>query len=374
MIVRAAVLERIDAPCPYGTSRPLAVEDVELDEPGVGELLVRVEAAGVCHSDLSVVDGTRPRPVPMVLGHEAAGVVEAVGPGVSDVREGDHVVLAFVPACGTCAACASGLPMMCAPAAAANGEGRLLGGGRRFHRDGVELHHHLGVSGFAERTVVARGSAVVIGDDVPLDTAALFGCAMLTGAGAVLNTARVQPGESVAVFGLGGVGLAAVMGAAVMGAQPLLVVDPVASKRALALELGATAAFAPDEAVAAIRGLTGGGVRHALEAAGHPRVLEAAYAATGRGGTTVTMGLPDPSLELTLQAVSLVAEARTLVGSYMGSSVPQRDVPLFVELWRAGRLPVEKLHTGTLPLAQVNEAMDALAERQVVRQIVLPHS
>lgn len=372
MKVRAAILEEIGAPPPYAASLPLGVHEAELEEPRAGELLVRVEAAGVCHSDLSVVDGSRPRPVPMVLGHEAAGVVEAVGPGVVDVTEGAHVVLAFVPACGTCAACASGRPALCRAAAAANTEGRLLGGGRRFRHDERELNHHLGVSGFAERTVVARGSAVVVDGDVPFETAALFGCATLTGAGAVLNTASVRAGESVAVFGLGGVGLASVMAAAVTGAGPLIAVDPVAAKRDLALELGATHAFGPEEAIEAIRELTGGGARYTFEAAGHPRVLEAAYAAAGRGGTTVTMGLPAPTLELTLPAVSLVAEARTLVGSYMGSSVPQRDVPLFVELWRAGRLPVERLHSGTLPLEEVNEAMDALAAGGVVRQILRP--
>jgi Zn-dependent alcohol dehydrogenase len=372
MIVRAAVLDALGADRPYAESRPLEVVEARLDAPQAGELLVRIEAAGVCHSDLSVVDGSRPRPVPMVLGHEAAGVVEEVGPGVLDVQPDDHVVLAFVPSCGSCAACASGLPAECAPAAAANGEGRLLGGGRRFRLGDTELHHHLGVSAFAERTVVARGSAVVVDADVPFETAALLGCATLTGAGAVLNTAGVRAGDSVAVFGLGGVGLAAVLGAVVAGASSLLAVDPVVGKRELALELGATAAFDPEEAVEAIRELTGGGVRYAFEAAGQPRVLEAAYAATRRGGTTVSMGLPDPGLDVSVPAVSLVAEARRLVGSYMGSSVAQRDVPLFVSLWRDGRLPLDRLHTGTLPLERINEAMDALAGGGVVRQIIAP--
>jgi alcohol dehydrogenase len=372
MRIRAAVLELVGAARPYAETRPLTVGEIVLDEPADGELLVRIEAAGVCHSDLSVVDGTRPRAVPLVLGHEAAGVVEAVGPGVADVTEGDHVVLAFVPACGGCDECRAGRPALCGPAGVANAEGRLLGGGSRLRRGADPLYHHLGVSGFAERAVVARGSAVVIDRDVPLETAALFGCATLTGAGAVFNTADVAHGDSVAVFGLGGVGLACVMAAVAADADPVIAVDPVDSKRELAVELGASAAYRPDEAVEAIRELTGGGVRHAFEAAGHPRVLEAAYAATGRGGTTVTMGLPDPSLELRLPAVSLVTEARTLVGSYMGSSVPQRDVPRFVALWRAGRLPVERLRSSTVALDQINEAMDALAAGEVVRQIVRP--
>jgi alcohol dehydrogenase len=362
---RAAVLHDLGVERPYTETRPLRIEELELAPPGDGELLIRVGAAGLCHSDLSVVDGTRPRPVPMVLGHEAAGVVEAVGPGVSDVREGDHVVLSFVPSCGFCAECAGGEPILCSAAASANTEGRLLGGGLRFAANGHEVHHHLGISAFSERIVVARPSAVVIDPAVPLQTAALFGCAVVTGVGAVLNTARVRPGDSVAVFGLGGVGLAAVMGAALAGAYPILAVDPIAFKRELALELGATSALDPGD-VGELR------VRHAFEAAGSPSVLEAAYAATARGGTTVAIGLPHPSRELRLNALSLVAESRTLVGSYLGSSVPQRDIPLYISLWQAGRLPVERLQAGTLPLDGLNQALDALADGEVVRQIVLP--
>jgi alcohol dehydrogenase len=359
------VLRELGRSRPYAESRPLQVEELELEAPRDGELLIRVCAAGLCHSDLSVVDGTRPRPVPMALGHEAAGIVEAIGSGVGDVRPGDHVVLSFVPGCGLCPECAGGEPILCAAAAAANGEGRLLGGGTRLRANGDAVHHHLGVSAFSERIVVARPSAVVVDPSVPLDVAALFGCAVVTGVGAVLNTARVRPGDSVAVFGLGGVGLAAVMGAALAGATPIVAIDPVASKRELALELGATEALEPDE-VGELR------VRYALEAAGRPAVLEAAYRATARGGTTVAIGLPDPAEKLSLNALSLVAESRTLVGSYLGSAVPQRDIPLLVGLWQAGRLPVERLQAGTLPLERLNEALDALADGLVVRQIVVP--
>ena len=359
------MLRELGRPRPYADSQPLEVEELELEAPRDGELLIRVGAAGLCHSDLSVVDGTRPRPVPLALGHEAAGVVEAVGPGVGDVRSGDHVVLSFVPGCGLCAECAGGEPILCAAAAAANGEGRLLGGGTRLTAADGAVHHHLGVSAFSERIVVARPSAVVVDPSVPLDVAALFGCAVVTGVGAVLNTARVRPGESVAVFGLGGVGLAAVMGAALAGAMPIVAIDPVASKRELALELGATEALDPGE-TGELR------VRYAFEAAGRPAVLEAAYRATARGGTTVAIGLPHPAEELRLNALSLVAESRTLVGSYLGSAVPQRDIPLLVGLWQAGRLPVERLHAGTLPLDGLNEALDALADGGVVRQIIVP--
>jgi alcohol dehydrogenase len=373
MRTRAAVLRELERPRPWADSRPLEVVEVELDPPGPGELLVRVDAAGVCHSDLSVVDGTRPRPVPMALGHEAAGEVLEVGAGVRDVAVGDRVVLVFVPRCGSCAACAGGQPALCEAAATANAAGELLRGGRRLRElDGGELQHHLGVSGFAEHVVVDRGSAVVVGDDVPPETAALFGCALLTGAGAVLHTAAVRPGESVAVLGLGGVGLSAVLGARMAGAHPIVAVDPVPAKRELALELGASHALDVAGVVEAVRELVPGGVDHAVEAVGAAAVLQDAWSMTRRGGTTVAAGLPHPSQELRIPAVQLVGEARTLKGSYMGSSVPQRDVPRLIDRWRAGLLPIERLRTATLGLDQVNEAMDALADGQQVRQVLLP--
>lgn len=372
MKIAAAVLREVAAPPPYTASRPLAVQEVNLDPPGAGELLVRIEAAGVCHSDLSVVDGNRPRPVPMVLGHEAAGVVEEVGAGVDDVAPGDHVVLTFVPACGLCSACAGGRPALCPRAAVANAEGRMLGGGRRLHGTSGDLHHHLGVSGFAERAVVARGSAVALPPGVPFDVAALFGCAVLTGVGAILNTAAVHPGESVVVFGLGGVGLAAVLGARLAGAYPVVAVDPVATKRELARELGADDAVAPADAEQAVFDRLDRGADHTIEAVGQTEVLTTAYRLTRPGGTTVAVGLAHPDARMTISPVSLVGEARRLVGSYLGEAVPQRDIPRLVALWRAGRLPVERLHTGTLPLSDVNEAMDALAGGAVIRQILDP--
>lgn len=375
MRTQAAVLRAVTARRPYTESRPVEIEDVELGAPRAGELLVRVEAAGVCHSDLSVVDGARVRPLPMALGHEAAGVVEEVGAGVRDVKPGDHVVLTFVPSCGICPECSSGRAALCLPAAAANGAGALLHGPPLLRgRDGEPIHHHVGVSGFARHAVVARESAVVVPRDVPLPTAALFGCAVLTGAGAVLNTAGVRPGQSVAILGLGGVGLAAVMGAAVASAHPIVAVDPVEEKRRLALALGATAACAPEQAEAVLRELAGGGADVAFEAAGVPAVLEAAFRATRRGGTTVAMGLPHPSRTLTLPALAFAGEGRTLVGSYMGSSAPQRDVPRYVALWKAGRMPVDRLQSATLPLARINDAFEALAAGAAVRQVLVPHA
>ena len=366
------VLRQLGAPRPYAGSGALEVMELELGNPGAGELLVRVEAAGVCHSDLSVVDGSRPRPVPMALGHEAAGLVEAVGPGVLDVAVGDRVVMVFVPSCGSCPECSGGHPALCRRGAASNTAGELLRGGRRLRLGAEQVNHHLGVSAFSSHVVVDRGSCVVVPASVPGEVAALFGCALLTGVGAVQTTAQVRPGDSVAVFGLGGVGLSAVMGAS-MTADLVAVVDPVESKRALALEVGATHAFAPGpDAIEAIREISGGGVNVAVEAVGSEAVMADAFAVTARGGTTVLVGLPHPSRELKVPAVQVVAEARTIVGSYMGSASPQRDIPRLIGLWEQGRLPVERLASDRIGLDDVAAAFDHLADGQVVRQVVVP--
>ncbi len=374
MRIRAAVLESMGAPRPYATSRPLRVQEVELDGPGPGEVLVRIAAAGLCHSDLSVMNGDRPRPLPMVLGHEAAGVVEAVGPGVEDLRTGDHVVLVFVPACGQCLPCLEGRPALCEPGAAANTAGTLLSGVRRLHRGEEVLHHHVGVSAFATHATVSRRSLVKIDPELPLEEAALFGCAVLTGAGAVINTARVRPGESVAVVGLGGVGLCALLAAVASGAREVVAVDLLPEKLAFARQLGATATFdARDERVVeAIREHTRGGVDHALELAGSARALELAWAITRRGGTTVTAGLPHPAARLPVPIVQLVAEERRLLGSYIGTAVPARDVPRLIDLYRRGRLPIDRLVSGRLRLDQINEGFDRLADGTAIRQILLP--
>jgi alcohol dehydrogenase len=372
MRIRAAVLEEMGRAPPYAGSRPLTVTEVDLSPPGAGEVLVRIAAAGLCHSDLSVIDGTRPRPTPMVLGHEAAAVVEEVGEGVDDLARGDHAVLVFVPSCGHCGPCAGGRPALCEPAAAANGAGTLLSGARRLSRGGAALNHHLGVSGFAEYATVSRRSLVRIDRDVPLELAALFGCAVLTGVGAVANTAHVAAGSTVAVVGLGGVGLAALLGAVAAGAERVLAVDLAADKLVLATTLGATDTFNAGDADAAdrIREATRGGVDVALEMAGSVPALQLAYRITRRGGTTVTAGLPAPGAMLSIPAVSLVAEERTLKGSYIGTSVPSRDLPRYLALFRRGRLPVDRLLTHRLPLADINEGFDRLREGRAVRQVL----
>ncbi len=372
MQIRAAVLDNMGASYPYAQSRPLKIQEVELDPPGYGEVLIKVAAAGLCHSDLSVINGDRPRPMPMALGHEASGVVEELGAGVTDLQRGDHVVIVFVPSCGHCAPCAEGRPALCEPGAAANGAGTLLSGARRISRVGQPLNHHLGCSVFAEYATVSRHSLVKIDKSVPLDKAALFGCAVLTGVGAVINTAQVGMGASVAVVGLGGVGLAALIGAAAAGARQIIAVDLSDEKLKLATSLGATHTVNAGQADAMeqVKALSNGGVEYAFEFAGAIRALDLAYRITRRGGTTVTAGLPPSTATLPLAAVSLVAEERTLKGSYIGTCVPSRDVPRYISLYQQGRLPVDRLLTGTMPLEDINRGFDLLHEGVAVRQVV----
>ena len=374
MKIRAAILDQMQRPQPYAQTRPISVETVELDSPGPGEVLVKIAAAGLCHSDLSIVNGDRPRQMPMVLGHEASGIVEEIGPGVADLRRGEHVALIFVPSCGHCLPCLEGRPALCEPGAAANGAGTLVGGQRRLHRaDRSPLNHQVGVSCFAEYAVVMRGSLVRIDPELPLDIAALFGCAVLTGVGAAINAARLRLGSTAAVIGLGGVGLSAVLGAMAAGARQVVAIDVLDGKLELARSLGATQAFRADDPdlLAQVKAVTGGGVDVAIEAAGCVAALDIAYRITRRGGTTVTCGLPPPAHTFNVPAVNLVAEERTLKGSYLGSSVPARDIPHYIALYRAGRLPVDKLVTHRLGLDEINLGFDRLASGEAVRQVIV---
>ena len=378
MKTKAAVLYESGAPQPFAQSLPLVVEEIMLDGPGPGEVLVQMVGAGLCHSDLSVVDGSRPRPLPMVLGHEASGIVRDVGPGGSKQSElavGDHVVFSWVPVCGRCLFCASGRGAMCEPGNAANLVGTLLSGERRFTASRPTVNpcsHHLGVSAFSEFTVAAEESLVKIDKSFPLAMAALFGCAVMTGVGAVINTAQVQPGTSVAVFGMGGVGLSALMGARAMGANPIIAVDQVEEKLDRAREMGATHTInaGTDDPVAAIREIGKGGADYVIESVGNEAVLIQAYESTARGGTTISAGLPAPTRMFSVPALSIVAEERTIKGTYMGGCVPRRDIPRFIGMYQAGMLPVDKLQTHTLQLEEINEGFDRLAQAQAVRQII----
>jgi Zn-dependent alcohol dehydrogenase len=373
MKIKAAVLQEMGKPRPYTDSNPLSIEEIELNSPQEGEILVKIHGAGLCHSDLSVIDGNRPRQMPMVLGHEAAGEVVECGPGVKDLSVGDHVVFSFMPICGHCMPCMVGRPALCERGAAANTKGMLLNDGMRLQDQHQHpIHHHMGVSGFAEYVVASRHSVVRIDKSLPFQIAALFGCAVMTGVGAVINTAKLEMGQSVLITGLGGVGFAALLGALAAGASKVVVADVNEGKLAKALELGAHAAVNPagENSLEEVRDLTGGGADVGLEFAGVVQALEFTYNATARGGKTVTAGLPHPDKKMEFAPVKLVAEERTLQGSYLGSCIPARDIPAYISLYQSGRLPVDKLLTHILRLEQVNEGFERLAQGEAIRQVI----
>lgn len=373
MRTTATVLREMGRPSPFAETRPLERVELELDPPQAGEVLVQIQAVGLCHSDLSVITGQRPRVMPMAIGHEAAGMIADTGPEVEDLEVGDHVVLAFVPVCGECRFCRDGRSALCEAGAAANAAGTLLDGGIRMHESGEDVHHHLGVSALADQVVVSKHSAVKVPDDLPFEIAALFGCAVLTGAGAVLNTgASALPARSIGIFGLGGVGLAALLAARSQQPETLIAVDPIKEKLELARELGAThTILAGPGALEEIRDVTNGGSDLVVETVGSEKVLAEAYDATGRGGTTITAGLPHPDRNLEIPAISLVAEERTLKGSYLGSCDPGRDIPRFIDMYLDGQLPVERLLSHRLTPDQINEGFDRLARGEAVRQVVM---
>jgi Zn-dependent alcohol dehydrogenase len=372
MRTRGAVLLANGAKRPYAVSRPLEIFDMELDPPGPTEVLVRVRAAGLCHSDLSVIDGNRPRPLPMLLGHEAAGIVVAHGREVRGFDIGDHVITTFVPACRACDPCRRGRPALCEPGNASNVAGTLLSGERRLSLDGRAINHHVGVSAFAEYAVISARSLVKVPIALPFDVAAAFGCAVITGVGAAINAAKIAPGMAVAVIGLGGVGMAALMGARAAGASPVVAVDVHAEKLSMAQEFGATVTFLATQSdlIAKVQAATHGGVDVALEMAGSVDALQLAWALTRRGGMTVTSGLPRPDLKATFSPAQLVAEERVLRGSYLGSGDPANDVPKYIEWYEQGRLPVDRLISSHITLDEINSGMDLLASASGIRHVV----
>ncbi len=374
MKMKAAVLREQGKPRPYLETQPLVIEEVDLDGPARGEVLVEIAAAGLCHSDLSTIEGIRPRPVPTVLGHEAAGIVREIGPGVDDLKAGDHVVMVFVMSCGVCPDCHGGRPNLCGSSIAAKAKGELVAGGRRLHLHGADINHAAGISCFAEYAVVDRRSVVKVPDDVPLEDAAVFGCAVITGVGAVLNTAGVPEGASVAVFGLGGVGLNAVMAGAIAGAHPLIAVDVHDEKLALARSLGADHAIhaGASTAIEEIKDLTDGGVRYAFDMAGTVKALETAYACLRTGGVLTSAGLAPADAEFALKPYEMVSRELRVQGSYMGSCSPTHDLPKYLDYYRQGRLPVDRLRSGTLGLDEINLGFDRLSDGDVVRQILKP--
>jgi Zn-dependent alcohol dehydrogenase len=364
--IRAAVLER--------TGGPLEVTEVELAPPRAGEVLVRLHASGVCHSDQNAIDGTAETRCPAVLGHEGAGVVEAVGPGVTRVRPGDHVALSWSPSCGQCAECLRELPQLCSTAWPAMGEGGLLDGTTRLSRDGEPVYHYSFISSFADACVLPERSCVPIPEDVPFAVAGLVGCAVTTGVGAVWRTAGVRPGERVAVIGCGGVGLSAVLGAAAVGAGTIVAVDTAPSKLDVARELGATDgvqwAGSSEATAEAVVEASGGGVDYAIEATGRPEAMLAAFLSTRAHGAAVLIGIPKADAVVSLPALSIPRMERRVLGSIYGSSRPERDFPLTLDLYRRGRLPLDRLVTHRLGLEDVARGFELMRSGDAVRVVL----
>jgi Zn-dependent alcohol dehydrogenase len=363
--MRAAVL--------YQPGEPLRVEDVTLAAPRAGEVRVRVAAAGVCHSDYHVMTGDLAASMPIVLGHEGAGEVVEVGDGVTSVRPGDHVVLLWRTSCGRCEQCSRGRPVLCPVGAALRATGRMPDGASRLSRGDVEIRHFMGVSCFAEEAICLEHAVLRIPDDVPLPVAAVAGCAVMTGVGAVVNTARVEPGSTVLVIGTGGVGLCAVMGAVLAGAARIVAADVHPGKLEMATSFGATDVIdaGAEDVVEAVRELTGGGVDYAFEVIGRPETVTQAVRATRSGGTTVAIGIAPDGASAQVGLRDLVTQEKTLKGSIYGSVRAQTDFPRLFDLYLRGRLPLDRLLTRQWPLEQINEAYDAMLAGTVARSVVV---
>jgi Zn-dependent alcohol dehydrogenase len=364
--IRAAVLEQ--------TGGPHHVQELDLAPPGAHEVLVRLHASGVCHSDFNAIDGTAETRCPAVLGHEGAGVVEAVGPGVSRVAVGDHVALSWAPSCGECGECLRDLPQLCSTAWPAMGTGGLMDGTTRLSRDGEPVYHYSFLSTFAEACVVPERCCVPIPRDVPFDVAGLVGCAVTTGVGAVWRTAQVRPGDRVAVIGCGGVGLSALMAAVAVGAEPLIAVDAAPGKLDVARSFGATHgvlwAGSAEETAEAVREASGDGVDYAIEATGRPEAMLAAFLSTRARGAAVLIGIPRADAVLPLPALSIPRMERRILGSIYGSSRPERDFPRTLDLYRSGRLPLDRLVSHRLPLDAVEEAFALMRSGEALRVVL----
>jgi S-(hydroxymethyl)glutathione dehydrogenase/alcohol dehydrogenase len=363
-IMRAAVL--------YSFNEPFQVENVELKEPQQGEVLVKVVASGVCHSDLSIQRGILPMPPPIIIGHEGAGVVEAVGPGVSSVKPGDHVVLTWLYSCGRCRDCARGKPHLCDTAAMATMTGGMYDGTTRFRVKGNDMRHWCG--SFADHTIVPEQAVVPIRADVPFESACLVGCGVMTGVGAAMNTAKVEPGDQVVAIGCGGVGLNVIQGAAICGAEKIIAVDLVDRKLELAKQFGATHTVNPKQGdmVEQIKALTDGkGADYVFEVIGNVEVIQQAFGAVRRGGKLVVVGVPQIGLTLSLPAFSFPLEEKSVLGCYYGSPRFRYDMPRILDLYMSKKLKLDELVSRKLPLNDINKAMELMEQGEVARSVII---
>jgi NDMA-dependent alcohol dehydrogenase len=357
----------------YAPKQPLQVEDVEVENPKAGEVMVRVAAGGVCHSDLHVINGDLTAPLPVVLGHEGAGVVEKVGEGVTRFKPGDHVVLLWRASCGECPDCLGGRPALCEMGSGIRWSGHLQDGTSRFSRNGQELRHHSGVSSFAELTVLPEEGLVKIDPEVPLEKAAIVGCAVMTGVGAVINTAQVKPGETMAVIGCGGVGLNAIQGGRLAGAGKIIAVDVLDNKLEYARRFGATHLINASKVnpVEAVKEITGGrGADYVFEVIGNPKTMQQGYAMARRGGTLVVVGVAPTGVEVSFPAASIMLDEKTIRGSLYGSCQPKLDAPKILNLYKAGKLQLDELISREYPIEQINDAFAALGRGEVARSII----
>lgn len=358
--MKAAVLRQVN--------EPLSIEEVDIDRPRGQEVLLRTGASGVCHSDLHFVEGSYSHPLPVVLGHEAAGTIEDVGEAVTYVRPGDRVITCLSVFCGHCDMCLSGRPVLCSR------EGLMRGRGEppKLTRSGERLHQFLRLSSFAEKMLVHQNAVVRVDDDVPFEQLALIGCGVTTGLGAVLNTARVAPGSTVAVIGCGGVGLSAVQGARLAGALRIIAVDTLETKLATAMQLGATDVVdaSSSDPVARVRALTGGGVDYSFEALGSKRTAEQAFEMLRSGGTATVVGMIPEGTRIELEGSAFLDEKR-IQGSNMGSNRFRTDMPRYVELYRQGRLKLDEMVTQTMALDEINRAFDVMKSGSVNRSVIV---
>ena len=352
-------------------NKPIVVEDIAVESPGRGEVLVKLGACGVCHSDLSAINGTIALPLPLVLGHEGAGIVEEIGEGVSDLAKGDHVVFSFIYMCGKCRFCVAGRPVLCLEQGKALTT-PLAGKPRTHDAAGKPLNIFSGCGSMAEYATVSAENLIRIDPKIPLDCAALVGCGVTTGVGAVFNTAKVAPGSSVAVFGCGGVGLSVVQGARIAGAEKIIAIDTLDAKLQMAKQFGATDTLsAKEDVVKALKKMTGGGPDYAFECVGSGELAGTAYKAIRRGGLAVVVGVAKPSDSTSIRTMTLPFEEKTITGSYFGSCVPRIDFPRMLALYLAGQLKLEELITRRYSIAEAPQAFADLESGRNARGVVV---
>jgi S-(hydroxymethyl)glutathione dehydrogenase/alcohol dehydrogenase len=347
----------------YEINKPLVIEEIDIDEPGPGQVMVRTVSAGVCHSDLHQIEGLWPVDLPVVLGHEGAGTVERVGEGVTYVQPGDHVVMNFIPFCGVCSFCQSGRPVLCL-------QGRT--DVKHLCKGDQRIDSYLSVSSFAEHMLVSENGVVKVREDAPLDKLSVMGCAVATGVGAVLNTAKVEAGSSVAVVGLGGVGLNVIQGAALAGAYPIIAVDLLERKLEMARQFGAThfVNASKEDPVEAVCVLTEGGVDYAFEVIGNPQAISQAFDMARRGGEAIMVGVSPFGSKTSIDTNGLLAE-KTLKGCVYGSIRQRVDIPRYIDLYMAGRLNLDLLVTRSFALEDINEAFAAMKAGEVARSVIV---